>query len=346
MNKYAIYCDDLTDEQLLKDWIKKEFNSDYYTDNDLYESQALFHFPSLWDGNDFQPGDHLATSVRTPYTKINIKDFLKEYNKNMKTELLGLPIINGKKHHLEAFIKDVEKFGYSLSTYCYNTEDGAIKLNTNSDREAYTEDGFKILCCVYSAFYTGDPTLPVKRFNLPQDWSIALTFMEENMDRWNKIQEENKEPEFKMGDYVIASNSLTTYIGVYKSGVTLSKWKPIDQDHITNCNGDFDKIERLATLEEIAQFNNLPKIFKMTSTSGNFELEVSKKGIFYRPEDKWLIIEGLDRMLKETNTVVQGRQTYNTIGYDWKVESITVGCKTNIPIRCWQEVYNYYKSLQ
>jgi len=30
MNKYAIYCDSLEDEQMLKDWIKKEFNSNYY----------------------------------------------------------------------------------------------------------------------------------------------------------------------------------------------------------------------------------------------------------------------------------------------------------------------------
>lgn len=148
-----------------------------------------------------------------------------------------------------------------------------------------------------------------------------------------EIEEYNK-PKFKMGDYVIASNSLTSYIGIYKSGVTLSKWKPVNQDHITNCNGDFDKIERLATLEEIEQFNNVPKIFKMTSSSGDFELEVFKKGIYYRPEDKWLDTK------KSWNTTTGDPFTYNIV-----VEKINVGCKKDTLIKEWKAVYDYYKSI-
>jgi len=417
MNKYAICCDSLEDEQLLKDWIKKESEIIKWLNNtEFYMKQYYFHFPAVNCKQNFVWGSHSWSEIQKGYTKINIKDFLKEYNKMNKTELLGLPIIKGEKYHLEAFCKDCEKFGHN--GYISKDEEDLTLIYNNFDEQTILRSGiaFKTLFVgrigkdpVYNNFTKNK----IFQFQLPQDWSKALDFMKENMDRWNKIQEENKQPEFKigdivtilkkptnwdsgaggiypldnenpvifpftgkiehivvsdrksykiskygfssktemrhatpqeieeynkpkfkMGDYVIASNSLTSYIGIYKSGVTLSKWKPVNQDHITNCNGDFDKIERLATLEEIEQFNNVPKIFKMTSSSGDFELEVFKKGIYYRPEDKWLDTK------KSWNTTTGDPFTYNIV-----VEKINVGCKKDTLIKEWKAVYDYYKSI-
>jgi hypothetical protein len=77
MNKYAIYCDSLEDEQLLKDWIKKESTLVGY--NDFNYLQTYFCYPAK-DCLGFKQNFHIYDSALNSrgYTKINIKDFLKE----------------------------------------------------------------------------------------------------------------------------------------------------------------------------------------------------------------------------------------------------------------------------
>ena len=438
-NKYAIYCDSLEDEQLLKDWIKKESDLEGY--NDYNYRKLYFHFPAN-DYLGFQQNFHLydVCLAKDGYIKINIKDFLKEYymkeltelpkswcvqndgsqlfkdtvvkyynkntksgikcdgssigtyygfmeigqygntdrhkfdvelsldqfikltTKNMKTRLLGLPVIKGEKHHLEAFCKDCEKFGHD--SYISPTAYDVLVYNNRDISEILrSERSFKMLFIGPKSYANySDTNLPIKEFQLPQDWSIALDFMKENMDRWLKIQEENKEPEFKIGDIVTIklkpknwdSGAGGQYPLDYKKPVTFpftGKIENIVTDWKTSYNisgygfSNDAKIEP-ATPQEIEEYNNKPKIFKMTSTSGNFELEVSKKGIYYRPEDKYLNVNDIEQMCLGFRINNGNLNDTNRDCYIITYETVKVGCKSGCKISEWKQVYDYYKSLQ
>jgi len=425
-NKYAIYCDSLEDEQLLKDWIKKESDLEGY--NDYNYRKLYFHFPAN-DYLGFQQNFHLydVCLAKDGYIKINIKDFLKEYymkeltelpkswcvqndgsqlfkdtvvkyynkntksgikcdgssigtyygfmeigqygntdrhkfdvelsldqfikltTKNMKTRLLGLPVIKGEKHHLEAFCKDCEKFGHD--SYISPTAYDVLVYNNRDVSEILkSERSFKMLFIGSKSYANySDSNLLIKEFQLPQDWSVALDFMKENMDRWLKIQEENKEPEFKVGDIVVAGNPNVICDAKGRTGRIESI---IPGNHPYNINFGSNlivwcQIERLATPQEIEEYNNKPKIFKMIASNKSFELEVSKKGIYYRPEDKWLNLTSINDMLISIN-LNHGSifHTDNLDKYVWKTNHVDVGCKKLTLVSEWKKVYDYYKSLQ
>ena len=442
-NKYAIYCDSLEDEQLLKNWIKKEFKSDFYNSDKFQKKKLFFGFPNYHNYQGFLEGQHTSSFISDQlkdYIEINIKDFLKEYymkeltelpkswavkcdgsqlfkdtvikyldnnsgghfkgqkdayygitfqdkvdwyfhgidqyfdtiltldqfikltTKNMKTELLGLPVIRGEKHHLEAFLKDCEKFGHN--SYITKEEENLTLIYNNYDEQTIlkNDEAFKTLFVgriERNPIYNSGTKAKIFQYNLPQDWSKALDFMKENMDRWLKIQEENKEPEFKIGDIVTIklkpknwdSGAGGQYPLDYKKPVTFpftGKIENIVTDWKTSYNisgygfSSDAKIEP-ATPQEIEEYNNKPKIFKMTSTSGDFELEVSKKGIYYRPEDKWLEPYHIKSIIEPCE------QNYISISgddcYSFQFETVKVGCKAGIPISCWKQVYDYYKSI-
>jgi len=162
------------------------------------------------------------------------------------------------------------------------------------------------------------------------------------MKLWNKIQEENKKPEFKVGDIVVCLDTQKTLNGtkdeMYKIIRFLDKnWVYIDVSSTISVSR-----LRLATPQEIEEYNNPAKIFKMTSSSGDFELEVSKKGIYYRPEGKWLSTDYLWEFVNpgERLPVHLGK------GYYVNVSKVDVGCKKDCLVSEFQEVYDYYKSLQ
>lgn len=418
-NKYAIYCDSLEDEQLLKDWIKKESDLEGY--NNYNYRKLYFHFPA--NGySGFRQDVHIFDSCLPEYNKINIKDFLKEYymkelpkqwvvwndgsqlfkdtvvhylnthysaefkgwvkdswygvianqkyqadilvsnpvkitiqefikltTKNMKTELLGLPVIRGEKHHLEAFVKDCEKLGYKTHK-SRQTSNTRIQLNGLTEEVVLrNEDAFKILYFGEEE-YSKLETLSIKEFQLPSDWSKCLDFMKENMDRWLKIQEENKEPEFKVGDYVLMTNLIMGCTGVEgriglvinndcraSSGLCVTdkiQLKVQVDGQTWAVAGKFTKV----TAEDFYKDNI--KVFKMTSSSGDFELDVSRKGIYYRPEDKWLHTAFLWEF-----TYKGCKLPHQSGEYSVDVTKVDVGCKKDCLVSQFQEVYDYYKSI-
>ena len=162
------------------------------------------------------------------------------------------------------------------------------------------------------------------------------------MDRWNKIQEENKEPEFKIGDHIkyISNNGITgetCKLGkVWKQDGILWGMSAEMGHHNLSC-GEYRK----ATPQEIEEYNNKPKIFKMTSSSGDFELEVSKKGIYYRPEDKWFDASEIQRLLSQRESTICTSKFRMAYSFD----TVTIGCRKSISIDRIKEVYDYYKSI-
>lgn len=431
----------------------------YYTnDKDLFD----------WDYNVVIPKD---------YKEITFKQFKQHILKDNKTQLLGLPVIHGEAYHLEAFGKDCNKFGYN--TYesqlsIHNT----LALNGNCQEAILSqENSFKTLFLGFDKTYSqSNITLPIKTFNLPQDWTNALKFMEDNMKLWLKIQEENKKPVvpvYQEDDIVIASIRDTQYIGRYKSPTKISDWycmhyPPTDYSnggifskidrfatkqeintytslftegsyvvflpeyakrkglytecwnkpyilkvdsveenclifsaeemtragYFTTCscsnnlkcfrpateeeiksvqqfkvgdwiyyesayhkagpyqiakivaNGEYKSTKdqyhdnrgkgnyRLATKEEIEEYLNKSKVFTIKSSNGDFEVEVSKKGIYYKADDKWLPTE------------VNWNTTFNGyFPYEVTASHFNIGYQKEISLDQLNEVYNYYKSL-
>ena len=179
-----------------------------------------------------------------------------------------------------------------------------------------------------------------------------------------KIQEENKQPEFKVGDIVVFQSEkakgtafwtdtwnkdhILKVTSVSDATLNFSQEEMVKvSSNNVNGGGNGKHLFRLATPEEIEEYNNKPKIFKMTSSSGDFKLEVSKKGIYYRPEDSWVDPTSIEKMLLSAIPVYgkfNSRLPLHT--YTMEFETVKVGCKSGCSVKAWKEVYDYYKSLQ
>lgn len=262
----------------------------------------------------------------------------------MKKEITEVPVIYGSGHHLQAFLEDCVKLGYKKSELCKIANNTiCLKLNRNKDEDLLTEDGFKIIAAItYDSSYCGC-TKKIKRFNLPQDWISALDFMKENMEIWKELSEK---PKFKVGDWVMSGkNNISSKDYQNKIGKVLSvidgNSHPYEIQY--GMARIWSKVERLATPEEIAQAQ--VKIFKMTSSSGDFELEVSKKGIYYKPEDNWPITSGNWKTIKDAN-YSSLRSTNGVNSYDVRLSKLDIGCKKDCLIDQWIEVYDYYNSIK
>lgn len=91
-------------------------------------------------------------------------------------------------------------------------------------------------------------------------------------------------------------------------------------------------------------YEPIAKIFKMTASNGNFELEVSEKGIYYRPDSRFLNYSNLLYMTAfedfKVNTIDSSTH------YLTKIKKINVGCKEDTLISEWKAVLDYYKTIK
>lgn len=82
------------------------------------------------------------------------------------------------------------------------------------------------------------------------------------------------------------------------------------------------------------------KIFTLRCKDGEFELEVSKRGIYYAPENKFLNVKTLNYICEQI-VLTTGTSTE----YHCYIKVIDLGCKKNVPIEDLKKVVNEYKRL-
>ena len=161
------------------------------------------------------------------------------------------------------------------------------------------------------------------------------------LDLWFEPVYKEEKPQFKVGDWVITT---TRQDGYEKPMIgELFKVTRVDLDCRMVYFGvvqavSFDRL-RLATPEEIAAAQK--KVITLRCDGGTFEIEVSKKGLYYSPESKWLVIADI-------RTIVRDYPSMSVSGYVFKpvVTHIDSGCKKNVPIADWKKVLDAYDSLQ
>jgi hypothetical protein len=130
---------------------------------------------------------------------------------------------------------------------------------------------------------------------------------------------------------ILSLNADSDFPILVKEGYTRTQYEKI------YCN----KV-RLATPEEIAAAQT--KVIYLRCEGGNFEIEVSKKGIYYKPEDRWLEPNILESMLNHSKSK---EMNFTIGGYKFTelVTHIDSGCKKQVPIEDWKKVLEAYDSL-
>jgi hypothetical protein len=137
------------------------------------------------------------------------------------------------------------------------------------------------------------------------------------------------------------------YGGDVKAGTIFKKgrsgsafwYQPINRE------GDSQVVpqEIVETWEPAYKEDRIEKI-ELYSNGGKFELEVSAKGICYKPEDAWLHIDSLRRIVNEAN----GQKDLMACEKQYPVSytHVNLGCKKSVPIVDIKEVLTAYDRLK
>jgi hypothetical protein len=98
---------------------------------------------------------------------------------------------------------------------------------------------------------------------------------------------------------------------------------------------------------EWATLKSQKEVVTLYCDSGSFELEVSEKGIYFRPEDVYLNITCLENFLEAVNNthLVVAKDNKSGI-YLFCTSKIDMGCKKNVPIEYLKKVVDLYNKLQ
>jgi len=175
----------------------------------------------------------------------------------------------------------------------------------------------------------------------------------EIVESWEPIYEE----EYRVGDFVITEG----YCDIYDGKVLeITRIKKVNEDRYCffEPNGsekhhfNIKSILRKATEEEIAE----SKVVTYTFTHGvnndqKSDLEISKKGIYYKSEDTLLTVDHIREMIKKVKTnnlmtVVNTNIQNKTYLFRPIIAHIDVGCKKYTKLSDWEEVLTIYDNLQ
>jgi hypothetical protein len=163
------------------------------------------------------------------------------------------------------------------------------------------------------------------------------------------FEEVYKENYFKKGDWITIINK--------KDDINKTLNKSFEIQHVESkdfnnnedvrylinhdCKGIYHKCVRLATEEEIKTAQTI--IVPMTASNGNFEIEVSKGKIFYRPDNKELSIYFIKYII---NAFINFDNLSTEFPYKISTDTITVGCKGKTLQKDWKKVLDAYNSFQ
>jgi hypothetical protein len=84
---------------------------------------------------------------------------------------------------------------------------------------------------------------------------------------------------------------------------------------------------------------------KLKSFGGEFELEVSIKGIRYAPDDKWLLIIDLERIVHDAFNAPRLSTVCSPSTYPISYSHANLGCKHEVPIQDIKKVLDVYKIM-
>lgn len=100
---------------------------------------------------------------------------------------------------------------------------------------------------------------------------------------------------------------------------------------------------RKATPSEIAKAKEgETKVITMRCEGGTFEIEVSKKGIYYRPEKAWINIANIRDAISATKV---GNQSTASGFFIFKPTMLDAGCKKGTYVSDWEKVLEEYERI-
>lgn len=179
-----------------------------------------------------------------------------------------------------------------------------------------------------------------ENFYIPLPSNYAVPRLQEAgvLDLWFKpVYGQEK---YEVGDTVITDGYHDEYDGKPLEILEINSNGYCIFNKKTGCNFPIGRIVRRATREEIEASQT--KVITLRCEGGTFDIEVSRKGVYYKPENKWLDVNSLNQSINPIITSI------NVSGYDFKLVITTIdsGCKKQVPIEDWRKVLKAYNELR
>lgn len=148
--------------------------------------------------------------------------------------------------------------------------------------------------------------------------------------------------------YEVVTEILTWKRGTRLYKTSTGQWHPdADEARVGSlCVGSDEIIRNTALFKPI--YKEEPKVIKvlMHSEPDNFKLEVSKDGIYYRPENSWISINDIRCALTvEPTTILMSRDNGTSKVYDLKPSHFNCGCQRMVPREDIENVLKVYDEL-
>lgn len=136
--------------------------------------------------------------------------------------------------------------------------------------------------------------------------------------------------------YVKATCTIEGYISF---GEDIRNCKPILLDY-TDRKTAFEKLKKAGVLDLWFEpvYEQQVETITLRCEGGTFEVEVSSKGIYYRPEDRYLDVE----RIKQVVNIFE----INVNGYKFTPSHVDSGCKKAVPVEDWKKVLEAYSRLK
>lgn len=285
----------------------------------------------VWDEDDLFPTGTLSKIIGIAPTESFYVDNYKDKNP-YGTVSFGVTIKATKEEIINHFTPKTFPFGIGLSFTQQNhptMEKKIIGYKLKDECKQYESAACRItgneLLCKQSALN------PSYHFAIG---SLMETKIKESgvLDLW--FEPVYREEEYKVGDTVITNGYHDEYDGKPLEILEINGNGFCTFNKKNGWNFHIGRIVRRATREEIEASQT--KVITLRCEGGTFDIEVSKKGIYYKLEDK---------LLKHTDLKLIDF-TVKVGGYEFTPSHIDSGCKKQVPIEDWRKVLKAYDEIR